>query len=121
MRNEIVAGVLVFGALMGNAYAADTDVCPKVADIKSSPYTSTDPQIPSPYNEGYSYTATSTDGKKWTGVTMATSDDYLASKYNLKAEHVHVKGKNTICSYGGTKVVENGETADPYLKLLSAN
>jgi hypothetical protein len=115
MRNIIGMAFLVLGAMAGNAYAAGTDACPKVSEIKSSPYTSNDPNIPAPFNEGYKYTATA-NGKTWTGVTMATNDDYLAKKYNLKPENYD----GSICSYGGTTVVENGETAVPYLKLKSS-
>ena len=106
---------LIVGALTGNAYAAGTEICPTVSEIKSSPYTSDDKNIPAPFNEGYKYIATA-HGKTWTGVTMATNDDYLDKKYNLKAESFD----GSICSYGGTKVVENGEVGVPYLKLKAS-
>ncbi|MHC8341450.1 hypothetical protein [Pseudomonas sp. HLT2-19-2] len=115
MRNAIGMAFLIMGALTGNAYAAGTEGCPKVSEIKSSAFTSDDKNIPAPFNEGYKYTATA-NGKTWTGVTMATNDDYLDKKYNLKAESYD----GSICSYGGTKVVENGETAVPYLKLKAS-
>ncbi|MET0776204.1 MAG: hypothetical protein ABWZ65_12105 [Pseudomonas mandelii] len=115
MRNVIGMAILFFGAMAGNAYAAGTDICPKVSEIKSSPYTSNDPNIPAPFNEGYKYAATA-NGKNWTGVTMATRDDYLAKKYELKAESYD----GSICSYGGKTVVEDGETAVPYLKLKAS-
>jgi len=105
----------IFGAFAGNAYAAGTEVCPKVSDIKSSAYTSDDENIPAPFNEGYKYTATA-NGKTWVGVTMGNQDDYLAKKYNLAAESFD----GSICSYVGTKVVENGVTAVPYLKLKAS-
>ncbi|RON32236.1 hypothetical protein [Pseudomonas brassicacearum] len=115
MRNAIGMAFLIFGALAGNAYAAGTEVCPKVSDIKSSAYTSDDENIPAPFNEGYKYTATA-NGKTWVGVTMGNQDDYLAKKYNLAAESFD----GSICSYGGTKVVESGVTAVPYLKLKAS-
>jgi exonuclease III len=115
MRNVIGIAFLAFGVMTGNVYAAGTDVCPKVSEIKSSAYTSDDKNIPAPFNEGYKYTSTA-NGKTWTGVTMATKDNYLDKKYNLKAESFD----GSICSYGGTKVVENGETAVPYLKLKAS-
>ncbi|EJM19062.1 hypothetical protein PMI21_01777 [Pseudomonas sp. GM18] len=115
MQSKIAVGVFAMMALMGNVYAADVSTCPKVSDIKSSPYTSDDKNIPAPFNEGYKYTATA-NGKTWTGVTMATNDDYLAKKYELKAESFD----GSICSYGGKTLVENGETAVPYLKLKAS-
>lgn len=114
MRNTIGMAFLIMGALTGNAYADNTKVCPKVSDIKSSSFTSDDKNIPAPFNEGYKYTATA-NGKTWTGVTMATNDDYLDKKYNLKAESYD----GSICSYGGTKV-EGDKTAVPYLKLKAS-
>lgn len=115
MQSKIAVGVFAMMTLMGNVYAAGIEICPKVSEIKSSAYTSDDKNIPAPFNEGYKYTATA-NGKTWTGVTMATNDDYLDNKYNLKAESYD----GSICSYGGTKVVENGETAVPYLKLKAS-
>ena len=55
---------------------------------------------------------------------MGTEDDYLDKKYNLKAESYD----GSICSYGGTTVVEEKEeegkkvkiTAVPYLKLKAS-
>lgn len=115
MFKTIGMAIIVFGAFTSNAFASDVGICPKVSEIKSSPYTSSDPNIPAPFNEGYKYTATA-NGKTWEGVTMATNDDYLASKYKLKAESYD----GSICSYGGETVVENGETAVPYLKLKAS-
>jgi hypothetical protein len=115
MRNTIGMAFLIFGALAGNAYAAGTEVCPKVSDIKSSSFTSDDKNIPDDYKKGFKYLATA-NGKTWKGVTMGTDDDYLAEKYNLTAESYD----GSICSYIGTKVVENGKTAVPYLKLKAS-
>jgi hypothetical protein len=115
MQSKIAVGVFATMALMGNVYAADINDCPKVSEIKSSAYTSDDKNIPAPYNEGYKYTATA-NGKTWTGVAMGINDDYLDKKYNLKA----VSYDGSICSYGGKTVVENGETAVPYLKLKAS-
>ncbi|MHC8347437.1 hypothetical protein [Pseudomonas sp. RT6P73] len=115
MRNIIGMAFLAFGVMTGNAYAAGTDTCPKVSEIKSSAFKSDDENIPDAFREGYKYIA-NVDGKTWTGVTIATNDDYLDKKYNLKAESFD----GSICSYGGTKVVENGVTAVPYLKLKAS-
>ncbi|WP_256661560.1 hypothetical protein [Pseudomonas sp. F01002] len=118
MLNNIAVGMLVMGALMGNAYAADTDVCPKAIDIKAAPYKSSDPQLPAPFNEGFAYTANA-GGKAWTGVSMGTEDDFLDKKYDLKAKTVVEQDGKVICSYGGTKIIEQGVTLDPYLKLVA--
>lgn len=115
MQSKMAVGVFALMTIMGNVYAAGIEVCPKVSEIKSSPYTSDDKNIPAPFNKGYKYTATA-NGKTWTGVTMDTNDDYLAKKYELKAESFD----GSICSYGGKTVVENGETAVPYLKLKAS-
>ena len=115
MQSKIAVGMFAMMALMGNVYAADINDCPKVSEIKASPYISSDKNIPAPYNEGFKYIAT-VNGQTWTGVTMATKDSYLDKKYELKAESYD----GSICSYGGKTLVENGETAVPYLKLKAS-
>ena len=118
MRNTIGMAFLIMGTLTGNAYAAGTEVCPKVGDIKAAPYKSSDPQLPAPFNEGFAYTANA-GGKAWTGVSMGTEDDFLDKKYDLKAKTVVEQDGKVICSYGGTKITEQGVTLDPYLKLVA--
>ncbi|MHC8347436.1 hypothetical protein [Pseudomonas sp. RT6P73] len=113
MRKFIGMAFLVFGAMTGNAYAAaGTEVCPKVSEIKSSRFTTSDPKMIPPFNQGYEYTSAA-NGKKWKGFAMGTNDDFLSDEYNLKAESYD----GSTCSYGGTTIVENGETSRPYLKL----
>jgi hypothetical protein len=121
MRNIIGMAFLAFGLMTGNAYAAGTDACPKVIEIKSTPFTSSDPGIRPPFNEGFRYLA-NVNGQKWTGFTMGTRDSFLENKYKLKAESFN----GSICTYGGeTDIVkdEDGnivERSIPYLKLERA-
>ncbi|WP_246355509.1 hypothetical protein [Pseudomonas reactans] len=94
--------------------ATGIDQCPAPRDIQSTPYT--DPDVPTPYGEGYQYTATA-NGKAWTGQTAATKDDYLAPEYELKAEEINERNGKIHCDYGGKRQVKNGEVSDPYLRL----
>lgn len=96
--------------------ATSIDQCPTPRDIQSKPYT--DPDVPTPYGEGYQYTATA-DGKAWTGQTAATKDDYLAPEYELKAEAINERNDKIHCDYGGKRLIKNGEVADPYLRLTT--
>ncbi|AZE63750.1 MULTISPECIES: hypothetical protein [Pseudomonas] len=96
--------------------ATDIGQCPARRDIQSKPYT--DPDLPPPYGEGYQYTANTND-KKWTGQTAGTDDDYLDPKYELKAEAVNVRDGKVHCDYGGKRLIENGEVADPNLRLTA--
>lgn len=113
MQSKIAVGMFAMMALMGNVYAADINSCPKVSDIKSTPYT--DPSVPVPHNTGFKYTASS-NGKTWSGETLSTRDDFLDPKYELKAENY----SGDICSYGGKTIKENNETSIPYLKLKAS-
>lgn len=110
MSKSIAMALFVIGAATTNAYAASVESCPPVNTIKSSAYT--DSSVPEPDNTGFQYRS-SFNGKTWTGVTLSTRDDFLAPKYELKAESFD----GSICSYGGKKIVENGENSIPYLKL----
>ncbi|NVZ21936.1 hypothetical protein [Pseudomonas costantinii] len=96
--------------------AVDIGQCPAPRDIQSKAYT--DPDLPPPYGEGYQYTA-SANGKTWTGQTAATSDDYLAPEYELKAEEINERDGKVHCDYGGKRLIKNGEVADPYLRLTA--
>ncbi|WP_426130622.1 hypothetical protein [Pseudomonas sp. DWP1b1] len=96
--------------------ATGIDQCPAPRDIQSKPYT--DPDLPTPYGEGYQYTAMA-NGKTWTGQTAATKDDYLAPEYELKAESVNERNGKIHCDYGGKRLIKNGEVADPYLRLTT--
>lgn len=119
MSKAIAMALFITGALTTNAFAASVESCPPVSSIKSEATTiestSDGKKISAPYNQGFKYEA-NFNGKKWTGETVATKDDFLASKYELKAESFD----GSICSYGGKKIVENGETSTPYLKLKSS-
>lgn len=115
MSKAIAMALFIIGAVTTNAYAASVESCPPVSTIKSNAFTSDDIRIPPPQNKGFKYEA-NFNGKKWTGETVATKDDFLASKYELKAESFD----GSICSYGGKKIVENGENSTPYLKLKSS-
>jgi hypothetical protein len=96
--------------------ATDIGQCPATPDIQSKPYTDTN--LPSPYGEGYQYTATA-NGKAWTGQTAGTDDDYLAPEYALKAEAINEKDGKVHCDYGGKRLIKNGVVADPYLRLTT--
>ena len=113
MSKSIAMALFIIGAATTNAYAAGVESCPPVNTIKSSAYT--DSSVSEPHNTGFKYTATF-NGKTWTGETLSTRDDFLAPKYELKAESFD----GSICSYGGKKIVENGENSTPYLKLKSS-
>ncbi|WP_268798355.1 hypothetical protein [Pseudomonas huanghezhanensis] len=112
MRNKIAWTALAAILMVGNAYA-DLTVCPAVADIKASEFTSSDPNIPAPYNEGFQYTAPSASGKQWEGETLATKDSFLDREYELKADAVKEMDDKTVCEYGGKKI----GNSEPYLKL----
>ena len=97
---------------------ADVSVCPKVSDIKASAYKSPDAKIPSPYNEGFQYSAPSSSGKAWHGEALATSYSFLENEYKLKAESANESATRTICSYGGSSVkLDDGTISEPYLRL----
>lgn len=117
MRNTIAWTALAALLTVGNAYAALSD-CPAVADIKAETFTSSDPQLPTPYNEGFKYQASTASGKQWQGVTLATTDSFLEEKYALKAEAVDEKDGKTVCSYGvKTFTDKEGTKSIPYLKM----
>lgn len=115
MSKAIAMALFIIGAVTTNAYASDVENCPPVSAINSNAFTSDDPNIPPPHNKGFKYEA-SFKGKKWTGEALSTKDDFLAPKYELKAESFN----GSICSYGGKKIVENGESSTPHLKLKSS-
>ena len=117
MRNGL--GLAAVAALFISVNVqADVSVCPNVADIKASVYKSQDANIPSPYNEGFQYSASSSDGKAWHGEALATSDTFLENKYELRAESADEKATGTVCSYVGTTVTAaDGTVSKPYLKL----
>lgn len=94
--------------------ARDTGQCPATRDILSEPYT--DPDIPSPFGDGFKYTVTA-NGKTWVGQTAGTDDDYLDKKYELQPEQIYERDARVYCDYGGTTVNENGMTSTPYLRL----
>jgi hypothetical protein len=117
MRNTITLAALAALLMVGSAHAALSD-CPAIADIKAEKFTSSDPQLPAPYNEGFKYQASTASGKQWQGVALATTDSFLEEKYALKAEAVDEKDGKTVCSYGGkTFTDKDGTKSIPYLKM----
>ena len=96
------------------APSSDTGQCPATRDIRSQPYT--DPDIPSPFGDGFTYSVTA-NGKTGVGQTAGTDDDYLDKKYELRPERIYEKDGRIYCDYGGTTVTENGNRATPNLRL----
>ena len=92
----------------------NTSQCPATSAIRSVPYT--DPDIPSPFGDGYQYTVTA-NGKTWVGQTTGTDDDYLGKEYELQPEQIHKRDGRIYCDYGGKTVNKNGVTSTPYLRL----
>ena len=115
MNYKFAVGMLAACVLTGGAHAADIKDCPAPSTIKSQAFQET---INHNSVDGFKYTAKS-GGKEWTGQTGGTKDDYLAAKYELKAETFNVVNGKLRCDYGGKTLVENGETAVPNLRLTA--
>ncbi|AGE27778.1 hypothetical protein H045_18580 [Pseudomonas poae RE*1-1-14] len=115
MSYKFAVGMLAACVLAGGAHASDIKDCPAPSTIKSQAFQET---INHNSVDGFKYTAKS-GGKEWTGQTGGTKDDYLAAKYELKAETFNVVNGKLRCDYGGKTLVENGETAIPNLRLTA--
>lgn len=115
MNYQFAVGMLAACVLAGGAHAADIKDCPAPSTIKSEAFQET---IQGNSVDGFKYTAES-GGKKWTGQTGNTKHDYLESKYELEAETINVVNGKLRCDYGGKTLIENGETAVPYLRLTA--
>ncbi|MBC3196261.1 hypothetical protein [Pseudomonas poae] len=115
MNYKFAVGMLAACVLAGGAHASDIKDCPAPSTIKSQAFQET---INHNSVDGFKYTAKS-GGKEWTGQTGGTKDDYLAAKYELKAETFNVVNGKLRCDYGGKTLVENGETAVPNLRLTA--
>lgn len=115
MNYQFAVGMLAACVLAGGAHAADIKDCPAPSTIKSEAFQET---IQGNSVDGFKYTAES-GGKKWTGQTGNTKHDYLERKYELEAETINVVNGKLRCDYGGKTLIENGETAVPYLRLTA--
>ena len=117
MRNGLTLAAVAALFISFNVQA-DVSVCPKVSDIKASAYKSPDANIPSPHNEGFQYSAPSSSGKTWHGEALATSDSFLESQYELRADGAQENVTNIVCTYSGTTITAgDGKVSKPYLKL----